>query len=308
MRMKRKALYFCVAGIIILVAIFFIVNKNHNGAQKTGANEVTLAQAIAETISEEDLLQESIRQEELLENETETQTTEETQIETTEVLDYGEIDETEITSFLNHYGFDTEAPFYEYYAEYSKLGLKLYFDEESEMGCGIVYSYAEDNTLQYDGKFAFQGYITGKWENPDIFSVTTSEGEDGTYIQDYQEEYTYDEEGKIVSFLSTGIFDWLSETENKREKIIEVNFSYRNDGTLERKLGYYSQWVFGTWYSTSDSVYDSLERELYRKEYITHGWMHTFYIYEGKSKKPSYCLFVDEDLSYFFPIMVKHLE
>ena len=79
-------------------------------------------------------------------------------------------------------------------------------------------------------------------------------------------------------------------------KLVEIEFTYREDGTLQKKYSgfnsraYFNPSLGGTFY------YNEQERLKYAAGYVTHGQLEYYYIYEEGSPDPTYCLALDHKL------------
>lgn len=176
------------------------------------------------------------------------------------------------------------APFYQYYNDDGTLYLEVFYDVEKGAGVGIFY-----------GIFSMSGFDIGEYEHEvwqdRKFSVMTEE-HDASSLAEYKEYNTYNEKGQLTHFYSEGIIEgWAGSP--YLDKAVEIEFIYREDGTLERKRCYYNPRLFGTTRSTETYFYDSDERLVYVSAYITHGTLEDYYIYEGNGEEPSYRLTLD---------------
>lgn len=195
-------------------------------------------------------------------------------------------------SFLKDFGFAEAEPFYEYMDEDGNLYMSLYYDEHAGEGCGIIYA---KNRADYG--FAFSEVYEGEWKGTrDYFKLESvrGDGDTGEYAidADYQEDYEYDSEGRLVHCESTGIVEWFSD-EAEQWTILEFDYEYDENGKLEEIEYWHNAYIFGTWYCSAVCYFDELERIEYEYNYITHGSQDWFYIYSDDSAKPDYVLMVD---------------
>ncbi len=207
--------------------------------------------------------------------------------------------------FLAKYGFEGRKPFYCYYDENNELNLELYYDADTKLGCGIQYT-------EYDAEmsgFAFCGFSQElNWDVPNPYSLLTVSGESVNKEMDgFEEEMEYNENNQICYYQATGFVE-LSEETDEKDVILEIKFIYREDGTLCKKEYYHNSLVFGTAYMTQTSYFDETERLTYEHSYITHGSLDNYYIYEGDSKIPSYCLSIDNMGTTPYPVLYKYKE
>ena len=200
-------------------------------------------------------------------------------------------------AFLRECGFTDNQLMYQYYDNYHTLQLELYLDKATGQGCGIV------RPDYYD---AFHGFIVNSieetaWEEIDPYDFDAIAGT--SYIKETEEleeiiEYTPD--GKVDYYKAQGFVGWLRDDDEKRKEpkdtIIEINYIYRDDGTLYYKEYFHDPVIFETSFHTMSTYYDEAGRILYEHAYITHGCYDYYYIYEDETNKPAYCLLLDNDL------------
>ena len=218
-----------------------------------------------------------------------------------ELADNGEaINEMDKADFLEMFGFGDSEPFYVHTEEDGYALVELYYDEEREVGCGIIDG---ENTGDYSYGFAFNTCKEVSWHYPDPFSVLSIYGTNGEEaVTDYKKNYEYDSEGRLVHFQSTGMplesplvegddnEDWYN------QYIIDVAFTYDPQGKLTKKIYKHSPaWYmpFGTMFSWQVSHYDERERLAHTAAYVTHGSVEGYYIYQGESDEPAYFLELD---------------
>lgn len=129
-------------------------------------------------------------------------------------------------------------------------------------------------------------------EQQDTFSGLPVSGKDASaYASGYREIYEYTDDGCLSSFEARGMMMW--EHEPVEVSLLSVDYIRRNDGTLCHKQ--YHRWpmTFGTTGQTQSGDYDEQGRLVFWYGYITHGAMEKYYIYEGSSMEPEYCLSLD---------------
>lgn len=216
--------------------------------------------------------------------------------------------------FLSHYGFDGEEPFYQCYDILDNLILELYFNKETEIGCGIRYETFYNADLEKNMKmygFSFSSLESKKWENPKTYALQTYDGENNIKeredIENYEETVEYRKDGRPDYFNSQGIIPWLGDDDSKEiSTILDINFIYRDDGTLLYKDYSHNSFVFGTSNCSMNLYYDELQRIKYESNYITHGSIERYYIYENNGNKPSYYLMLDDNLGIYIPYFAKY--
>ena len=214
---------------------------------------------------------------------------------------------------LSECGFKGKEPYYQYYDMLGRLELEMYLDEETGKGCGFLYSfnfnYALERIVSCYG-FMFNGVQTKEWED-DTYSLLAYDGIDAAKLEDVtQVSCDYKDDGKLLSYEVRGVTDYADiiwneqiHEESADESLLSIKWFYREDGTLYRRDYWHNSRVFGTSAQMQMTYYDELGRAAYRKEYITHGMVYYYYIYEGTGAKPKYCLMADEDLGEYYITM-----
>lgn len=180
-----------------------------------------------------------------------------------------------------------ETSFYEYRDADGGLALELYYDTARERGVGIFHGKSEERCVM--SSFQVGGWERAVWSG--IKFTVDYRGEDGSGLEQYEEEYTYNEEERLTGFRLDSII--ASGDEPGREDIIMVECTYRKDGTLEQKQCWYNPQLFGTTRHSETHDYDSRERLIYTSAYNTHGYLDDYYIYTGDSETPSWRLTLD---------------
>lgn len=212
-------------------------------------------------------------------------------------------------ALLEDCGFIGAEPFFQYYDMRGDLQLELYLDEERGMGCGFRYYNFFTGELEKDEEvegFTFRMGDGQAWEELDSFSCKNVYGQDGAdQAEDYREEIWYTEEGRPDRYRSTGLIDWLDDS-GERCTILELNWIYRDDGTLFCREYVHNSMLFGTTLGSMDSYYDSAERLEHESGYITHGSYESYYIYDDDGRVPAYRLNLDLNLGYSIPEMIKY--
>ena len=142
-----------------------------------------------------------------------------------------DLSESDRAEFLAAFGFEDSEPFYVHTEEEGYPFMEFYFDEEREIGCGILYGETVFGNAICG--FAFDHCLEVSWHGRDPFSVLSVYGTTGeTGVTDYQEDYEYDEEGRLLRFQSTGTPIDMEGEEWRNIPMITVNFAYDNQGRL----------------------------------------------------------------------------
>lgn len=191
--------------------------------------------------------------------------------------------------FLSEYGFADRDPIYEFYDRMDNLRLELYWNESESLFGGILYRYF------YDGKKEKYYRMTGFVAD----DIAEAEWVDDTYSElssfddsRYEKSIEYTADNRPTYFLVKGD-DGTREKEGENVMLMEIDYIYRDDGTLyDRHYRHNSYWA-GSTRSSEDSLYDEKERLVYEQAYITHGTLEDYYIYLNDGDKPAYRLEFD---------------
>ena len=219
---------------------------------------------------------------------------------------------TERDRLLEDCGFNGKEPFYQYHDENGELQLELYYNEGTCKGCGIRYDPGGNQNPQ---GFKFDGSKMEEYDseflkerlNADPYELLANGGVDlakDEWIDDYEENIEYLSDGRPKHFKSQGWITYVDD-EHETQKLLEIEFTYREDGTLRRRDYAHNMMALETWHSVTHSFYDTQERLLYEDCYITHGSMDYYYIYQDDKEQPTYCLMLDHDLGVIHATMVK---
>lgn len=216
--------------------------------------------------------------------------------------------EEEREEFLKKYGFSDQEPYYTYYDEKDRLQLELWFDEKNRYGGGIRYvRYPNSEGEVSLGGFVF--YEVNRNFESDVRSdpydwEEEAEGIqyyiDNEWIWQYKENKKYNAAGRLSFYEGTCMTDFYSE-DPLEMTVISGEYTYRKDGSLLSCYRFRSDMIFGTWGHTKTSWYDEKEREVYATQYVTHGSVEDYYIYDGESKTPLCVLELDNDLGSYYP-------
>lgn len=211
-------------------------------------------------------------------------------------------------SFLSQYGFWGSTPFYEYVLPDGSIRLILYYDEQTGLGCGLRYFQRDPSDMMTSGKygFSFQGTAdeTDLWWDGLSIDYTKFEscwGDTGSSYAAYEENIEYDDAKRVVHFDASGII----EEDEEPEYLLWMDYEYDDNGILRQRQYYHNYRAFSTSYQTWCSYFDELGRLEHEDLYITHGSIDCYYIYFDESTKPTYCLFLDNNIGWWIPEFVK---
>lgn len=209
------------------------------------------------------------------------------------------------TAFLENCGYAGEAPFYQYYDRFDNLQLELYLDEEEQRYYGIAYIHRINSDLEpVVDMLGFAGHGIGKeqWEEGQTFALPFA-GDVGGAEDGYRETVEYTESGRPDYFLAQGPMDDCGlETLGN---LVEIDFIYREDGTLFCRDYHHDALTFGSNLCGRDSFYDEKERLVYENGYLTHGSCEFYYIYAGEGENPVYRLYLDYNCGYLYSEMAR---
>lgn len=192
--------------------------------------------------------------------------------------------------FLHAFGIEEETkPFYQYYDEdNNELIVDFYYNPEELRGVGIYYG-----RLTMCG-FETVPYEKEQWQHRSPYSLyPENEKDDAFSLRDYKEYHEYNENEQLIHFYSTGIIDGYKDSELINKNVININFTYRDDGTLYEKKCFYNPLVFLRTAMSATYLYDKSGRLSFMDSYITHGSLESFYIYEDDMLTPSYYFSLD---------------
>lgn len=283
------------------------------------SNPTSLSHNSSEDTAGEEIVAENIYEENTIEKEQEESDSDvwECQLDNRWV---GDITDETRGEFLEHFmgeGAAEEEPFYIFYEKESdgrniegKVQLELYYNEAAGVICGIRYIYSQEDSgepqVSMKGFADLDVSVFDEWDyfGEAVFSVQ-KDGSDGKEsVENYEEMYTYNEAGQPVHFESTGTIDWLRE-EPERSTIIQIDFSYRADGTLSQKDCYYNPHIFGTTEATVHEYFDEKQRLVYSHSYVTHGSLECYCIYSDDGDTPMYILWLDDNTGQWWPFFSK---
>ena len=203
-------------------------------------------------------------------------------------------------SFLEAYGFDidSDVPLLKYLVPDESFEVYLYYDPETHIGCG--YQIWQENPDMPDYAFAFDNSQEETWDKDYYALVSVEGGSDGSWLDDYQTNIVYDDNGNLLQFESTGFVDWIGD-EGITTTILSFTYEYDDNGTLRYREYHHSSYVFATSLSYLYTYFDELGRPVFEKGYITHGHLEYYYIYTGSEMTPTYRLCLDDNLGAKYP-------
>lgn len=205
------------------------------------------------------------------------------------------------SDFIADCGFEEDKPFWEYHTEEGSLQLVLYYDETSKEGCGVRYYPGVDKP---EGGFRFLGEISDEpqysvmeaWVDLASNSTLSCKRSTGkTAVSEYEEfrecfeNWPYD----MKHFASKGIVK--SAEDGKASSLVEIDWTYRNDETLQRKEYQHNSRVFGTYRSSAEYYYGEDEKLLYQKFKTDYGNGEVYYIYGEDELVPECYLHIDQN-------------
>ncbi len=209
--------------------------------------------------------------------------------------------------FLAFCGFAGKEPYYQYYDALGRLELELYLDETAQRGCGFLYAYyrnyALERVVECQG-FLFEGIGQSVWED-DTYSRLVYDGGNAAECENVTRVTSADTaDGRPLSYEVRGVTDTVQSlwaegitSESADENLLSIDWLYRGDGSLYRREYSHNPMVFSTTAQVRTIYYDEHERPVYRYEYITHGSLDSYYLYEGDVAVPKYGLVFDHDAS-----------
>lgn len=212
-------------------------------------------------------------------------------------------------ALLADFGFEDREPFYQCYDWHRDLLLELYKDEVTGQFLGISYDGYYINTVGEKEAsmygFEIDGAAEMKWPGEDAYSgMTKFQADEQDYVKEYEEFTDYTTDGLPDHFLSQGLV--RTEGGEGLTRVMDIDYVYRDDGTLFYREYHHSTLVFPTNDCYLYSFYDEKGRVLYERGYITHGHLEDYYIYEKEGNMPTYHLELDYCHGYVFPHLEKY--
>lgn len=214
--------------------------------------------------------------------------------------------------FLADFGVENDIPVYQYYDPYGNLQLELYKDGSLEQFLGIVYEYNFDSEKKKRMKaygFTINDVQKEIWTGKDIFSAKSVFGEDiAEYISDPEVAIEYTSSGQIDHYCCKRMTEREVDGEIKDTMCtaLEMDYIYRDDGTLYCRDYWHDPYLFSTTLSSLRSFYDEEGRIIFETGYITHGSQEYYYIYDDGKNIPEYCLCIDHNMGFAVPEMVRY--
>ncbi len=216
--------------------------------------------------------------------------------------DINQAEELSENNFIADCGFKEDESFWEYYTEEGSLQLVLYYDVTSKEGCGVRYYPEEENKPEEGFRFSvglsdeLQYPVMEAWADLARNSTLSCKRSTGkTAVSEYEESrecfenWPYD----MKHFASKGIVK-SAEAGNSSD-LVEINWIYRNDDTLQRKVYRHNPQVFGTYRSSAEYYYGEDEKLLYQKFMTDYGNGEVYYIYGEDEIVPEYYLHIDQN-------------
>lgn len=206
------------------------------------------------------------------------------------------------SDFIADCGFKEEAPFWEYDTEEGGPQLKLYYDEASGEGCGIRYYPGEENKKEEGFRF-LGGFsddprysLMEAWVDLAVdcrLSWKRSTGK--TLVSRYEEsvEDLPDWPHGMLHFESKGVVG--EDSDGELSFVLEIDWQYREDETLQKKEYRHNAQVFGTYRSSADYYYGKDGRLLCQEFYTEQGCEEVYYIYGEDEMLPEYYLHIDPE-------------
>lgn len=196
---------------------------------------------------------------------------------------------------------DGQAPFYEFCEpETGEPVLTLYYDRETKSGSGVSYGYDVDRSSRVGFSFCKSKQAKEAYRVPELFTYNGVPIEEDDYaLTDIQNSAEYDENGNITTYSYAGKLyndsDWAFGKNEGEDSLIkcEIRYSYRENGTLYKKQGRADGRDYNIIGDYVTCYFDELGREVCSFEYITHGELQKYYIYEGDAIQPTYCFVFD---------------
>ncbi len=214
-------------------------------------------------------------------------------------------------SLLEEFGFAGQEPKEQYYDSFGNIILELFVNERDGKALGIVHEYcftSEQKKIESIYSFVVNSIEKSKWQELNPFDTKAYDGSDGAnQVEDYEEAITYRADRKLDFFHSRGNITWLKDAKTDgKDSLVQIDYIYRDDGTLFYQKYYHNGYVFGSTFSTQNKFFDHMERICYEERYITHGNMIYYYFYDGDERKTIYLLTLDCGMGMYIPRLIQY--
>lgn len=194
-------------------------------------------------------------------------------------------------AFLAEYGVENSTPRYQSCDRYGNPRLELYEDQSGEQFCGIIYRkyYVTNKKEKWAKMYGFtiskEKTEKEKWSD-NTYSIMSKIGPDDE--KGYEETIEYTEDEKPIHFESRGLAEVKNGSSIEEELIplMEVDYIYRDDGTLFYRGYWHTTYLYMTNDHVLSSFYDEKERVVYEDGYITSGDQEYYYVYEDDGNVP----------------------
>lgn len=213
-------------------------------------------------------------------------------------VSYGEEKINTANAFLEENGVANQPPFFVWGIDEDHPDCIIYYDTEKEKGCLFRLLYGEYDLAKIMGYTLKstreeQPEIPGKGENPFLFKFIELDFQNKAkdICPSCEEKHTPDyTNGKVSEYVATGV---LPDFEKEGEQtILSLQWFYREDGSLQRRIYHHSPHSVGTAWSDVDTYYDKKGRILYENYYVTSG-NHDIYAIYPEDKLDAYYVDID---------------
>ena len=215
-------------------------------------------------------------------------------------VSYGEEKINTANAFLEENGVANQPPFFIWGLDEHHPDCIIYYDTEKEKGCLFRLSYSGYDLAQIIGYTmtltrdeSFKPDIPGKGENPFLFKFIELDFQNKAkdICPSCEEKHTPDyTNGKVSEYVATGV---LPDFEEEGEQtFLSLQWFYREDGSLQRRIYHHSPHSVGTAWSDVDTYYDKKGRILYENYYVTSG-NHDIYAIYPEDKLDAYYVDID---------------
>lgn len=207
-------------------------------------------------------------------------------------------------AFLSAYGIENRNPDFYYDNIDGRRQLQVYFNEATGLWCGIRDFYNHDADLFANAEpygFVFEEQVRREWGDDELeLNDISIEGCRlfCEYVKEYQESFVCDESGRVTQFEISGINNAVPE--EGVQPLLQLNYTYREDGTLIHRAYAHNSMAFGTYSCRRDTYFDELERVVFEDVYITHGNMEYYFFYSPDEPDFDTCLILDYNTGDWF--------